>query len=81
MWERPGEAEKTIYRKETPGPVPLAFRSPGGRKRSLFGDCHKHGPEGVRFFARPKTRAQRWPAGTRADFSIPTMRQRETLLE
>ena len=59
-----------------PIPVPLAFHSFGGWKRSLFGDHHMHGPEGVRFFTRLKTMTQRWPTGIRAgaDFNIPTMR-------
>jgi len=59
-----------------PIPVPLAFHSFGGWKRSLFGDHHMHGPEGVRFFTRLKTMTQRWPTGLRAgaDFNIPTMR-------
>ncbi len=59
-----------------PIPVPLAFHSFGGWKRSLFGDHHMHGPEGVRFYTRLKTLTQRWPTGIRAgaDFNIPTMR-------
>ena len=59
-----------------PIPVPSAFHSFGGWKRSLFGDHYMHGPEGVRFYTRLKTITQRWPAGVRdrADFSIPTHR-------
>ncbi len=58
-----------------PIPVPMAFHSFGGWKRSLFGDHHMHGPEGVRFYTKLKTMTSRWPTGIRsgADFSIPTM--------
>ena len=58
-----------------PIPVPLAFHSFGGWKRSLFGDMHMHGPEGVRFFTRLKTMTSRWPTGIRAgaEFVMPTM--------
>jgi len=41
--------------------VPMAFHSFGGWKRSLFGDHHVHGPEGVRFYTRMKAVTQRWP--------------------
>jgi malonate-semialdehyde dehydrogenase (acetylating)/methylmalonate-semialdehyde dehydrogenase len=44
-----------------PIPVPMAFHSFGGWKRSLFGDTHIHGPEGVRFYTRAKVVTQRWP--------------------
>jgi malonate-semialdehyde dehydrogenase (acetylating)/methylmalonate-semialdehyde dehydrogenase len=58
-----------------PIPVPLAFHSFGGWKRSLFGDIHMHGPEGVRFYTKLKTVTSRWPTGIRAgaEFVIPTM--------
>ncbi len=46
-----------------PIPVPLAFHSFGGWKRSLFGDHYMHGPEGVRFYTRMKTLTSRWPSG------------------
>jgi len=46
-----------------PIPVPLAFHSFGGWKRSLFGDHFMHGPEGVRFYTRMKTLTSRWPSG------------------
>ena len=48
-----------------PIPVPLAFHSFGGWKRSLFGDHYIHGPEGVRFYTRMKTVTSRWPSGIR----------------
>jgi malonate-semialdehyde dehydrogenase (acetylating) / methylmalonate-semialdehyde dehydrogenase len=58
-----------------PIPVPMAFHSFGGWKRSLFGDVAMHGPEGVRFFTRLKTVTSRWRTGTDAvdGFSMPTM--------
>jgi malonate-semialdehyde dehydrogenase (acetylating)/methylmalonate-semialdehyde dehydrogenase len=58
-----------------PIPVPMAFHSFGGWKRSLFGDHHMHGSEGVRFFTKLKTVTSRWPAGIRkgAEFIMPTM--------
>ena len=59
-----------------PIPVPMAFHSFGGWKRSLFGDTHMHGPEGVRFFTHMKTITSRWPTGIRAgaEFVMPTMK-------
>lgn len=58
-----------------PIPVPLAFHSFGGWKRSLFGDTSVYGMEGVRFYTRLKTVTSRWPTGIRAgaEFSMPTM--------
>jgi malonate-semialdehyde dehydrogenase (acetylating)/methylmalonate-semialdehyde dehydrogenase len=49
-----------------PIPVPMAFHSFGGWKRSLFGDHYVHGPEGVRFYTRLKTITSRWPSGIRS---------------
>jgi malonate-semialdehyde dehydrogenase (acetylating)/methylmalonate-semialdehyde dehydrogenase len=59
-----------------PIPVPMAFHSFGGWKRSLFGDHHIHGPEGVRFYTRLKTATIRWPTSVRAgaEFIMPTMK-------
>jgi malonate-semialdehyde dehydrogenase (acetylating)/methylmalonate-semialdehyde dehydrogenase len=58
-----------------PIPVPMAFHSFGGWKRSLFGPLHMHGPDGVRFYTRMKTVTARWPEGPRgAEFSMPTMK-------
>jgi malonate-semialdehyde dehydrogenase (acetylating)/methylmalonate-semialdehyde dehydrogenase len=59
-----------------PIPVPMAFHSFGGWKRSLFGDHHIHGPEGVRFYTRLKTATVRWPTGIRsgAEFVMPTLK-------
>mgnify|MGYP006418050543 FL=1 len=59
-----------------PLPVPVAYHSFGGWKRSLFGDLHAYGPDAVRFYTKGKTITQRWPsAGVRegAQFSMPTM--------
>ncbi len=56
--------------------VPVAYHSFGGWKRSLFGDLHAYGPDGVRFYTKRKTITQRWPsAGVRegAQFSMPTL--------
>ncbi|HEV3157908.1 MAG TPA: CoA-acylating methylmalonate-semialdehyde dehydrogenase [Candidatus Baltobacteraceae bacterium] len=59
-----------------PIPVPLAFHSFGGWKRSFFGDHAMHGPEGVRFYTRLKTTTARWPQGDRnqTTFAMPTIR-------
>ena len=58
-----------------PIPVPMAFHSFGGWKRSLFGDHAVHGPEGVRFYTRLKTVTSRWPTGIRTgvDTTMPTL--------
>ena len=58
-----------------PIPVPVAYHTFGGWKRSAFGDTNQHGPEGVRFFTKVKTITQRWPSGEVSDqsFIIPTM--------
>ena len=58
-----------------PIPVPMAFHSFGGWKRSLFGDHAVHGPEGVHFYTRLKTVTARWPTGIRTgvDTSMPTL--------
>ena len=57
-----------------PLPVPVAYHSFGGWKRSLFGDLYAYGPDSVRFYTRRKTITQRWPAGgvrEKAQFSFP----------
>jgi malonate-semialdehyde dehydrogenase (acetylating)/methylmalonate-semialdehyde dehydrogenase len=57
-----------------PLPVPVAYHSFGGWKRSLFGDLYAYGPDSVRFYTRRKTITQRWPAGgvrETAQFSFP----------
>jgi malonate-semialdehyde dehydrogenase (acetylating) / methylmalonate-semialdehyde dehydrogenase len=59
-----------------PIPVPMAFHSFGGWKRSIFGDHAIHGPEGVRFYTRIKTTTERWPTGSApgSSFVMPTMK-------
>ena len=60
-----------------PLPVPVAYHSFGGWKRSLFGELHAYGPDAVRFYTKRKTITQRWPsAGVRegAVFSFPSSR-------
>ncbi|MDZ5457837.1 CoA-acylating methylmalonate-semialdehyde dehydrogenase [Azohydromonas lata] len=57
-----------------PIPVPMAWQGFGGWKKSLFGDMHAYGEEGVRFYTRQKSIMQRWPAsiGKGAEFVMPT---------
>ena len=59
-----------------PIPVPVAYHSFGGWKRSAFGDTNQHGMEGVKFYTKVKTITARWPDGDVADsaFVIPTMK-------
>jgi len=59
-----------------PIPVPMAFHSFGGWKRSLFGPLHVHGPDGVRFYTRLKTVTARWPdqSPAEAEYTMPTMK-------
>ena len=60
-----------------PLPVPVAYHSFGGWKRSLFGDLHAYGPDGMRFYTRRKTITQRWPSANvreGAEFSMPTLK-------
>jgi malonate-semialdehyde dehydrogenase (acetylating)/methylmalonate-semialdehyde dehydrogenase len=59
-----------------PIPVPVAYHSFGGWKRSAFGDLNQYGEDGVRFYTKVKTVTQRWPDGDIGDqaFIIPTMR-------
>ena len=84
IFTRDGEAGRTFSSKakigmvgvNIPIPVPMAFHSFGGWKRSLFGDQHMHGPEGVRFYTKLKTITSRWPSGPKSDpeFTMPTMK-------
>src|SRR5881397_3345940 len=59
-----------------PIPVPLAYYTFGGWKRSGFGDLNQHGPDSIRFYTKTKTVTARWPSGTKegAEFVIPTMK-------
>src|SRR5882724_3138530 len=84
IFTRDGDAAREFSSKikigmvgiNVPIPVPMAFNSFGGWKRSLFGDHHMHGPEGVRFYTKLKTITARWPTGIRAgaEFVMPTMK-------
>jgi malonate-semialdehyde dehydrogenase (acetylating)/methylmalonate-semialdehyde dehydrogenase len=58
-----------------PIPVPIAYHTFGGWKKSGFGDLNQHGPESIKFYSKVKTVTQRWPSGIKdgADFNIPTM--------
>ena len=58
-----------------PIPVPLAYHTFGGWKRSGFGDLNQHGPDSIRFYTRTKTVTTRWPTGLKegAEFVLPTM--------
>jgi malonate-semialdehyde dehydrogenase (acetylating)/methylmalonate-semialdehyde dehydrogenase len=58
-----------------PIPVPIAYYTFGGWKRSGFGDLNQHGPDSIRFYTKTKTVTQRWPAGLKESnaFVIPTM--------
>jgi malonate-semialdehyde dehydrogenase (acetylating)/methylmalonate-semialdehyde dehydrogenase len=57
-------------------PVPLAYHTFGGWKRSGFGDLNQHGPDSIHFYTKTKTVTSRWPSGTKegAEFVIPTMK-------
>ena len=84
IYTRDGDVGRTFANKikvgmvgiNIPIPVPVAFHSFGGWKRSLFGDQHMHGPEGVRFYTKLKTITSRWPSGVRSnpEFVMPTMK-------
>ncbi|PRY95529.1 methylmalonate-semialdehyde dehydrogenase [acylating] [Hasllibacter halocynthiae] len=58
-----------------PIPVPLAYHTFGGWKKSVFGDLNQHGPDAFRFYTRTKTVTARWPSGIKegGEFSIPVM--------
>ncbi|MEO0702478.1 MAG: CoA-acylating methylmalonate-semialdehyde dehydrogenase [Pseudomonadota bacterium] len=58
-----------------PIPVPLAYHTFGGWKKSAFGDLNQHGPDAFRFYTRTKTITARWPSGIKegGEFSIPVM--------
>jgi len=83
IFTRDGDAARTFASQiqigmvgiNVPIPVPVAYHSFGGWKRSLFGDHHMHGMEGVRFYTKQKAITARWPTGIRAgaDFVIPTL--------
>ncbi len=84
IYTRDGDAGRTFASKiqvgmvgiNVPIPVPMAFHSFGGWKRSLFGDSGTHGMEGVKFYTKLKTITSRWPSGIRSnpEFIMPTMK-------
>jgi malonate-semialdehyde dehydrogenase (acetylating) / methylmalonate-semialdehyde dehydrogenase len=84
IFTRDGDAARDFASKVNVGmvginfaiPVPLAYHTFGGWKRSGFGDLNQHGPDSVRFYTKTKTVTSRWPSGTKggADFNIPTMK-------
>ena len=83
IFTRDGDAARTFADKievgmvgiNVPIPVPVAYHSFGGWKRSLFGDHAIYGPEGVHFYTRLKTVTSRWPEGIKsgAVFAFPTV--------
>jgi len=83
IYTRDGDVGRTFASKikigmvgiNIPIPVPVAYHSFGGWKRSLFGDQHMHGPEGVRFYTKLKTITSKWPTGLTSDpdFVMPTL--------
>ncbi|WP_339833478.1 CoA-acylating methylmalonate-semialdehyde dehydrogenase [uncultured Parvibaculum sp.] len=84
IFTRDGDAARSFASKvqvgmvgiNVPIPVPLAYHTFGGWKRSAFGDTNQHGPEGVRFWTHVKTVTSRWPTGLKegSSFVIPTMK-------
>ena len=83
IYTRDGDVGRTFASKikigmvgiNIPIPVPAAYHSFGGWKRSLFGDQHMHGPEGVRFYTKLKTITSKWPTGLteNPDFKMPIL--------
>ncbi|MCX7315958.1 MAG: aldehyde dehydrogenase family protein, partial [Hyphomicrobiales bacterium] len=84
IFTRDGDAARDFASKvqvgmigiHVPIPVPLAYYTFGGWKRSGFGDLNQHGPDAFRFYTKTKTITSRWPSGIKdgAEFVIPTMR-------
>jgi malonate-semialdehyde dehydrogenase (acetylating)/methylmalonate-semialdehyde dehydrogenase len=84
IFTRDGDAARDFASKVNVGmvginfaiPVPLAYHTFGGWKRSGFGDLNQHGPDSVRFYTKTKTVTSRWPSGIKdgAEFTIPTMK-------
>ncbi|HEY8566342.1 MAG TPA: CoA-acylating methylmalonate-semialdehyde dehydrogenase [Beijerinckiaceae bacterium] len=83
IYTRDGDAARDFAAKvnvgmvgiNVPIPVPLAYYTFGGWKRSGFGDLNQHGPDAIRFYTKTKTVTSRWPSGIKdgASFVIPTM--------
>ncbi len=84
IFTRDGDAARDFASKVDVGmvginfaiPVPLAYHTFGGWKRSIFGDLNQHGPDSIRFYTKTKTITSRWPSGVKdgAEFVIPTMK-------
>ena len=78
IFTRDGDIARNFTRKikvgmvgvNVPLPIPLAFHSFGGWKRSIFGDHHMYGPEGVRFWTKMKTVTSRWPTSIMAGANL-----------
>jgi malonate-semialdehyde dehydrogenase (acetylating) / methylmalonate-semialdehyde dehydrogenase len=83
IYTRDGDAARDFAAKvevgmvgiNVPIPVPIAYYTFGGWKRSGFGDLNQHGPDAIRFYTKTKTVTSRWPSGMKegAEFVIPTM--------
>ena len=83
IYTRDGDVGRTFASKikigmvgiNIPIPVPVAYHSFGGWKKSLFGDQHMHGSEGVRFYTKLKTITSKWPTGLASDpdFVMPIL--------
>jgi malonate-semialdehyde dehydrogenase (acetylating)/methylmalonate-semialdehyde dehydrogenase len=83
IFTRDGDAARDFASKvdvgmvgvNVPIPVPIAYYTFGGWKRSGFGDLNQHGPDSIRFYTKTKTVTSRWPGGIKegAEFVIPTM--------
>ena len=84
IFTRDGDAARDFASKvnvgmvgiNVPIPVPLAYHTFGGWKKSGFGDLNQHGPDSIRFYTRTKTVTTRWPSGIKegAEYVIPTMK-------
>ncbi|MCT8266247.1 CoA-acylating methylmalonate-semialdehyde dehydrogenase [Afifella sp. JA880] len=84
IFTRDGDAARDFASKvevgmvgiNVPIPVPLAYHTFGGWKRSGYGDLNQHGPDSIRFYTKTKTVTSRWPSGIKdgAEFIMPTMR-------
>ncbi|MEV0699443.1 CoA-acylating methylmalonate-semialdehyde dehydrogenase [Saccharopolyspora sp. NPDC050389] len=83
IYTRDGDAAREFVSRVNTGmvgvnvpiPVPIAYHTFGGWKRSGFGDLNQHGPDSIRFYTKTKTVTSRWPSGLKegASFTIPTM--------
>lgn len=83
IYTRDGDTARDFARRVNTGmvgvnvpiPVPIAYHTFGGWKRSGFGDLNQHGPDSIRFYTRTRTVTSRWPSGVKegASFTMPTM--------